>query len=209
MLHPALLDFGEPWNYVSALYTESSGNGGSNPTAVGNGIRLATGVSAGGYSTTQRISEIQAVAGKRLLVAGRFQLNNLTNSNLWLGAWETNGNPLGSLPLNGVFIQKPATSPSVIRGRRRMFDGTTQYDDTTANLLTPTANTFVDVAVLILGTSSVQFLVLRSDGAWTEAIISSSIPTVILRPAVAVQLSVAGASGINCDVRSFFVHEEI
>jgi hypothetical protein len=81
MLDPGLLDFGEAFTYVSALFTE----GGTAPIAHANGIRLATGTSSGGYSTTQRLSDITPAAGKRLLVAGRFKLNNLSDANLWLG----------------------------------------------------------------------------------------------------------------------------
>jgi hypothetical protein len=212
MLHPARLDFGKPWNYVSADYTESWGTNGSAPTVQVNGIRLAAGASAGGYSTTQRLSELKPAAGKKFLVAGRFLLSTLTNANLWFGAWQTEGDPINiTTPssFDAVFIEKTSPTATGIRGRRIKIDGGTVRDDTTANLVTLTADTFVDVAVLFLEDDAVQFLALRSDGAWSQKIIDTYIPTTILRPSVAVQRSALGVSSLNCDVRSFFAHEEM
>jgi hypothetical protein len=210
MLHPALLDFGVPWNYVSVLFAQTLGTGASlsvQPT----GIRLETGTGTGSYATTQRVSEIKAAAGKRLLVAGRFLLSTLTQANLWFGAWETDGDPINGIlaGFDGVFIERnPSTS--AIRGRRIKDDNGTSRDNTTADLVTLTEDVFVDVAVLVLEDDAVQFLALRSDGAWAEQIIDTYVPVgANLRPSVAVQKSSSGGDAIQCDVWSFFVHEEI
>jgi predicted amidohydrolase len=90
-----------------------------------------------------------------------------------------------------------------------MHDGSSPRDNTTPDRGTLSAGTFVDVTVLFLEDDAVQFLALRSDGACADEIITTNIPTgVPLPPSLAIQRPDAGRS-INCDVRRFFVHEEV
>lgn len=198
-LHPALLDFGEPWTYVAALFDANSGSGGSVDGPTSEGVKLTAGTTNGGYATLQMLQTVTPASGKTILVAGRVSISSLTNSNLWFGLWSTDGDPITAFSGDALIIEKDS---SAIQGKKVVSGSGSATDD----LRTISAASFVDVAVLVLGVATVQFLAKDANGAWIEEVLTT-VPATAMRPSVAVQ-NAGAASSIFTYVRSFFEHEE-
>lgn len=188
ILHPAYLDFGQPWNFVEDMfYSFADGTGGGagfTPTAAG--IKIDANADSGSSMTVKRVQQVLPAEGKRVMVAARLRLNNASNLTFWFGVLDYDAlEPFGSFgPANAAYFSKANGTLDAIAHSERAnsasdLDGALfQYpnDDTT----------FMDLALVFQELSSVEFLWKRSDGTWGSKVKTTDVPLPIkLQPAIA------------------------
>jgi hypothetical protein len=104
------------------------------------------------------------------------------DTNALLGLWPTQTNPFVTRPDDGVFFRDAAGHTFI---GQAIAGGSTQ---STATLLTLADATFFDVAILIHGLSTTEFLVLNQWGAWRSTRIENNhVPQQAMRPSFSVQ----------------------
>jgi hypothetical protein len=204
-LHPAQIDFGPPIDYRSALWTESfvggSSGGHIGPKDTGltgrfYPLQLLPKETPGSVATIQLVQEVTPSSGLRILITARVLIDHL-DTNALLGLWPTDSDPFTTGPDYGVFFACDDHE----------FIGTaiTASIQSTGTLLRTSDGVFSDMAIVIHGLSTIEFLVFKQ-GAWRSTRIENNVPQVAMRLSFSVQR--AGATAGYGALNSFDLRTE-
>jgi hypothetical protein len=186
-LHPAQIDFGAPMEYRSALWEETLGGGTIGPRD-SDGLHffplsLNPGENPGSVGTTQLKSEVTPSSALRILIAARVMIDHI-ETNALLGLWPAESNPFANPPDYGVFFECDEHEfIGKVIGASESSTGTLQH---------VIDGVFFDMAILIHGLATIEFLVFRG-GAWRSTRIENDVPQVAMRLSFSVQRAGATA----------------
>ena len=207
MIHPSQYDLGRPFDDISAMHTETMNQAviGASVAASANGLRVTAGSTVNDNSSVQRVHEVVPASGRRIMVAGRVLLGNAASSKFYFGMWTTDTNPFSGEPSDGAYFFMDYPNAGVV-GRSRKDGSATS----TSQLFAFSSSTYVDLAVVLHGTSLVDFIhKLSADKDWKSSTVATNVPGTgdPMRPSFAI-LRAASGSNLYADIRSFHVAEE-
>jgi hypothetical protein len=169
-------------SYISAEWTETNASSGvMSVSEEGGWLTITNGSSDDNFvSLQQKVAAFKPVANKKLFFAAKFKVSDATQSDLLIGLVAIDTSPLTNT--DGIYFTKAdgATGLSFVTNA-------SSTASTVSSLTTVVADTEIEVAFVVNGTSSVDYYVGNNTNAAKVATATTNIPAVVMSPTILIQ----------------------
>lgn len=164
-------------SYNAPDFTERTTGAGASIAMGADGLVLTSGSAAATDDAQfQSIRSWTPAAGKRAVAFAKIKISDIANPGFVFGFANTVTDWFGTEATHSAAFLMAKGAATVV-GRSK--DGTT--GSSSATLATMVADTFIELAVVINGTTGVEYWVKTATGSWTATSKTTNLPTAALR----------------------------